>query len=301
MKGNAAKDEDENHKWKVGFVLRRTMDDVGAFDAPKDPSDAAGADFSWTRDGVSGNKALAAKGIAAVPFSWKGKTLVGQPYLKSVTVAPYIEFDRLRNSVDTDKNTDNLTFGGLGQAGYANFMRATHYFSATGEVVSSFTDGKPKNWAISAFYQPFGNPERNGSNTFFAYLGTPLPITKDIYYSISPKLVSEYRSALNDSTDAIFGSRKDALRSGPTVTFGLGADNILEKVPTVIQSVYFQATWGWLWDWLSQRDYQLLDTSLTFNIDPESHLGLTLSYTYGEDAKTGNKTNTTKVGLSAKF
>lgn len=280
------------------------MEDVGSFASPNDPSDSAGAEFSWARNGISGNHALTAKGVLALSLVWEtDKPLRNQLYLNTVTFAPYIVFDRLRNDIDTTKNIDDLAFGGTGELGYANFMNATHYLRFKGEVASSFDGGKAKNWAMAVEYQPFGNFEETGMGSLFNYLNTPIgvPGLQSVFFSVGPKLVTEYRTALEDDTDPIFSTRKAALRSGPTVSFGLGMDNIFETTPTLIQSVYYQVTWGWLWDWQSQRDYQLIDTSLTFNIDPGSHLGFTVSYTYGDVVATGKRTNVTKAGLSAKF
>jgi hypothetical protein len=58
----------------------------------------------------------------------------------------------------------------------------------------------------------------------------------------------------------------------------LAIDGIKEfgYVPWWIQRIHDEISYGWLYDWLSGRDYELLDTSLSFALDEAGHLGLTL-------------------------
>ena len=65
--------------------------------------------------------------------------------------------------------------------------------------------------------------------------------------------------------------------------------------------MHFQVTYSLLQDAVSRATYRLLDTSLTFNLDPKKLLGLTLSYRRGELETTGQQVDLAKISLSAKF
>jgi hypothetical protein len=300
-KAKAKKEEEKSPNPSVRPLLRRSLDDIDSFASPKAVADAAGAEFSWTRDGITGNRSWAARGVAALPFVWENpEPAVRRGYLSNVMLAPYVVFDRVTNTEDTKKNVNNLVFGFVGEAAYANLWNATHYFRLRSETVTTFDVSRGKNWAVVGEYQPIGNPEQGRSNSIFAYLGTPLPITRDVYYSITPKLKAEYRSVIDGGDDPIFATRNEAFRTGPTVTGAIVVDNLFNNT-LPFYSVVYQATYSWLWDWLSQRDYRLFDTALTFNLTAEGNVGLTLSYRRGELEETGAPVEVTQVGLALKF
>ncbi len=293
--------KDDESKSPFSFLLRRSLDDIDSFASPKELSDAAGAEFSWTRNGVSGNHTWAARGVVALPYVWENPDPArNRGYLSTLTLAPYVVFDRVTNTVEATKNVDNLVFGFSGEAAYSNLWQATHIFRLRSEAVSSFDGGKAKNWAVVGEYLPIGNPEMGRANSLFAYLGTPLPITKDVYFTVTPKLVSEFRSVLEGDLDPIFGERRQAFRSGGKLTGAIAVDNLFSPVFPFYSAVY-QATYGWLWDSLSQRDYRLFDTSLTLNMTAAGNVGLTLSYRRGELEETGAAVDETKAGLAVKF
>jgi hypothetical protein len=65
--------------------------------------------------------------------------------------------------------------------------------------------------------------------------------------------------------------------------------------------MHYEITYSWLYDFLSGRDYELLDTSLTFVLDPSGHLGLTFSYHNGQLLATGQDVDQTNVALSVSY
>ena len=83
----------------------------------------------------------------------------------------------------------------------------------------------------------------------------------------------------------------------------LAVDGITEfdYVPWWIQRMHYEITYGWLYDWLSGRDYELLDTSLSFALDKAGHLGLTLSYRNGELVATGQKVDLANIALAVSY
>ncbi len=285
----------------VGFLVRRTTNDIGSFADPTPFSDAAGAEFAWADDRIADNEVWSAQGIVAVPFVHHGEVLRDDPYIDTLTLAPYVNFDRVSNSKKTDEDVDNLTYGGVFELGYANVMLATQYLRASSEVVSSF-DGDGKNWSIDFTWQPIGGVNPEGPNTIFSYMGTPLPLGRNFVFSVSPKVDAEYVSDLSDaSTQPIFAEHDEAFRTGPTVTLAIDGKKGLAHVPWWAERIHYEITYGWLYDWRSGRDYDLLDTALSFALDEAGHLGLTLSYRNGELVETGQKVDLANIALSVSY
>ena len=155
--------------------MRRSRDAIGSFADPKPFADAAGAEFAWADDRIADNKVWSARGIVAASLVHYGEVLRDNPYIDTLTLAPYVNFDRVSNSTMTTDDVDNLTYGGVFEAGFANVFAATQYLDISGEVVSSFA-GDTKNWSIDLEWQPIGGVNPEGGNTIFSYLGTPLPL-----------------------------------------------------------------------------------------------------------------------------
>jgi hypothetical protein len=288
---------------KTRVLLRRSMAAISSFAEPTAYQNAAGAQFAWSDDGVLDNEVWSAQGIAAIAFTKFGEVERYSPYLQSLVVAPYIEFDRTSNSKLTAKDIDNLTYGGLVEGAWSNVFLATQYFRAGGSLVTSFA-GEEKNWAITGEWQPVGVYNPYGPNSIFSFLGSPLPRRPGTHYlgfTVSPKLIADYRGELGElATQPLFSMHQDAFRTGPAITFtidGLQSDD----VPWWIRRIHYQITYSWLYDWLSERDYELLDTSLTIALDKLQHVGLTLSYRNGQLFETGEEVDLANIALSFSY
>jgi len=85
------------------------------------------------------------------------------------------------------------------------------------------------------------------------------------------------------------------------VTLALDGIKEFDYVPWWIQRIHYEISYGWLYDFLSARDYELLDTSLTFALDPKGHLGLTFSYRNGQLVATGQDVDQANVALSVSY
>jgi len=281
------------------ILIRKSMDDLGSFGRPSKLKNASGAEFSWARDQIAGNDTWNAQGLVALRLVyWENEGY--SPYIAHALAAPYVSFDRVTNTTAKSNDVNDLTFGFANEVALANFMQATHYFRLRAEEDSDF-EGRAKNWAVIAEYQPFGNLQLEGGNSVFAYLGTPLPLGPNWFLTLSPKLRAEYRSSLNGSTDPIFTTNNQVLRVGPSVTMSLNGNTVFEDVPWYIQRTHFRVTYGMLYDTLAQRNYNLLDTTLTYDLDEEGYIGLSLSYRLGQLETTGQNINLAKIALSAKY
>ncbi|MGH6833554.1 MAG: hypothetical protein ACRECM_11140, partial [Methyloceanibacter sp.] len=239
--------------------MRRSRAAIGSFADPKPFANAAGAEFAWADDRIADNEVWSARGIVAAPFVHYGEVMRDRPYIDTLTLAPYVNFDRVSNSTKTTSDVDNLTYGGVFEAGFANVLGATQYLDISGEVVTSFA-GESKNWSVDLEWQPIGGVNPEGGNTIFSYLGTPLPFGRYFVVTASPKLQAEYVAELGEvSTQPIFAERNEVFRTGPAVTLALDGIKEFGYVPWWIQRIHYEITYGWLYDILSSRDYELLD------------------------------------------
>lgn len=283
------------------LIVRRSRDAVGSFASPKPFARAAGAEFAWADDYIADNEVWSARGLVAASFVHRGQVLRDDPYIKTLALAPYVDFDRVSNSKKITSDIDNLTYGGVFEAGFANVFGATQYLDISGEVVTSFA-GETKNWSIDLEWQPVGGRSSEGGNTIFSYLGAPQPFGRYFVITASPSLQAEYVAKLGEvSTQPIFAEHNEAFRAGPAVTLALDGIKEFDYVPWWIQRIHYEISYGWLYDFLSGRDYELLDTSLTFALDPKGHLGLTFSYRNGQLVATGQDVDLAKIALSVSY
>jgi hypothetical protein len=286
---------------KALLIVRRSRDAIGSFADPKPFADAAGAEFAWADDRIADNKVWSARGIVAASLVHYGEVLRDNPYIDTLTLAPYVNFDRVSNSKMITDDVDNLTYGGVFEAGFANVFAATQYIDISGELVSSFA-GDSKNWSIDLQWQPIGGVNPEGGNTIFSYMGTPLPLGRYFVITASPKIQAEYVSDLSEaSAQPIFAEHNEAFRTGPTMTLAIDGIKEFGYVPWWIQRMHYEITHGWLYDLLSGRDYELLDTSLTFALDEAGHLGLTFSYRNGQLVETGQDVDLANIALSVSY
>ena len=286
---------------KALLIVRRSRSAIGSFADPKPFAKAAGAEFAWADDRIADNEVWSARGIVAASFVHYGEVLRDDPYIDTLTLAPYVNFDRVSNSTKITNDVDNLTYGGVFEAGFANVFGATQYLDISGEVVTSFA-GETKNWSVDLEWQPVGGIVPGGNNTIFSYMGTPLPFGRYFVITASPKLQAEYVNELGEvSTQPIFAEHNQAFRTGPAVILAIDGIKEFGYVPWWIQRIHYEITYGWLYDFLSGRDYELLDTSLTFALDPKGHLGLTFSYRNGQLVETGQDVDLANIALSVSY
>jgi hypothetical protein len=176
-----------------------------------------------------------------------------------------------------------------------------NHIRAGSELVTSFA-GEEKNWSLDVEWQPIGYRSLDGRDTIFSYMGTPLPLGRYFVYTVSPKVAAQYVSDLTHAADQpIFDDHNQTFRTGPSVTLAIDGITEFDYVPWWIQRLHYEISYGWLYDWLSGRDYELLDTALSFDLDEAGHFGLTLSYRKGELVETGQDVDLANVALSVSY
>ncbi|MGY4155467.1 hypothetical protein ACVINW_001309 [Bradyrhizobium sp. USDA 4461] len=281
------------------ILVRNSLDDLGSFGSPTPLKKATGAEFSWARDAIAHNDTWTARGLVADRFSLVEAPSLS-PYLVHALIAPYVSFDRVSNTTKKSSDVDDLVGGLSTEFAVGNLLNATHYFRFMAEEDTSFA-GTTKNWNVAFEYQPFGNPQGE-NDTIFSYLGTPLNLGPYWFLTISPKFRAEYRSSQDGSTDPLFFSHSSIMRVGPSVTVAINGNDVgFSDVPWYIQRTHFRLTYGTLYDTLSSRNYDLLDTALSYDLDPYGYLALTLSYRKGQLETTGANVDIVKLSLSAKY
>ena len=105
--------------------MRRSRSAIGSFADPKPFGQAAGAEFAWANDYIADNEVWSARGIVAASFVHYGQVLRDDHHIDTLTLAPYVNFDRVSNSRNIASDVDNLTYGSVFEAGFANVLGAT--------------------------------------------------------------------------------------------------------------------------------------------------------------------------------
>jgi hypothetical protein len=271
-----------------GFLIRRSKPDVGNFANPTCFRKAQGAEFAWANNRVDENEIWSARGLIARPI-----TVADQ--FKSLSLSPYISFDRTSKAATIEELIDNLTLGGVIEFGLDNVLDGTQFFDIDGGLVTGF-NGMGKNWGINLAWEPKGN-KRSGS--VMGFLGTEQNLGRYFTYTFSPTLQTGFANEISETAlQPLFADNDWAIRSGPLVVFALnGADD----APWWIKRMGYEITYGWLYDWISGRDYELFDTALSFGLDETGHLGLTLSYRKGQLKETGQDVDLANIALSVSY
>jgi hypothetical protein len=298
----AASDQDKRPAGKL--LIRRSLDDVGSFAAPSDFSDAAGAEFAWADNRIEENEVWSARGLIARPFLvHRGEQNLDRPYVRSVLIAPYINFDRVSNSKKVTDDVDNLTYAGVVEASVARFLGATHYLDLSADYVTSFA-GEEKNWFVDLKWHPVDGGSQVSNKTILSYMNSPRPLGRYFVWSVTPSAQAQYVSDLTEAdTQPIFAERDEALRIGPSVflTVDGKSHEVFSQVPWWASRIHYQIAYSWLYDLLSGRDYELLDTALKLGLDPAGHVGLTLSYRNGQLFETGQDVDLANIALSFSY
>jgi hypothetical protein len=275
------------------FLLRNSAEDIGAFSCPKDFKSATGAQFGFTSDGIASNQSFTAKGVAALEYVWRNPVGDAGPYIAGYALSPWVSFNRSTNSLQTlkSKEVNVLSFGGTGEVALAQILGSTHYLRSRTQYNTNF-DGIAKSWSTTAEWQPVSNE---------LGLSAPRPLGPYLVWEVDPIVRTIYSSRMNGSLDPIFTTRNEALRIGPVVALTIAPVQNDAVVSHWMQTASFSASYEYLNDVYSRRNYRLFNTAVNLPLDSEGHLALQVAYQYGNIEETGGKVNLTTVGLSAKW
>jgi hypothetical protein len=280
------------------FLLRDSFEDVSIFSCPKSFKDAAGAQFGWTRNGVSDNELLSARGVVSVGYAARLPKPDDPfaPYIVGYGFAPAISFNRERNSADSrkSKDVDILSFSATSEIGVGRVLGGTQYFRFRPAINTSWT-GDPHSWSLTAEWQPLYNSPGNGINISSANgLG---PLT----WELDPIARLIYSRRLGNDDSPIFADSDTAIRLGPVLALTVAPQQDDAVVPAWLQRASFFTTYEWLYDLNSGSDYSLFSSGLNFALDKDGHTAIKLSYLHGDTEETGEFTDQVKAGLTARW
>jgi hypothetical protein len=286
-------------------VLRRSFEDVHPFTDLT--AKGSGADFSVTWDGVKNNRALAAKGVAAVPFVFNREfreDLRFSPYVASITFAPSLRFEYLANSNRKlqAKNTEILTPGISGELELANFGAPglAHYITGRSSVVVS--KGEARNWQGRLEWLPIYNPPQGGT----LCVNSPCPFFDlPLVWRLGPKAVVEYAGVIradDSASEPLFRDGRRVLRAGGVLSFALLPNGFrLDELPVFLRALEYRLDYYVYQSLYSRRTYRLLDTVLTYNLDKDGNVAVALSFSRGNVEDTAERIDIAKLGLAVRF
>jgi len=279
-------------------LLRRNFTDVWLFDERKgvsDVPDAEGALFSVSGDRVAHNTVWTAHAMGAVVYQ-----VLHDRYQKGsefnfigLSLAPFVQIDRVRNSNPKAQvnNVDQFTFGGSGEIGF-DALGGAQYFRARGAGMTDHIAGTSSGSAVLEWI-----PVYDGIlNSPFGF--NNIPVT----FVFGPEVDVRYDNVvINDAT----GQKDYLVRAGAQVflSYGVVADALPDSLKGLafLASLHGKTTFNWLTDTDSSRRFSNFATSLTYNLDPDGHLGLTGSYTKGRLVDSGRQVDLWQLGLTGKF
>jgi hypothetical protein len=285
----AGPSEEVGNAWKTTYFLRRDMPDISLFSGMKSADKAKGAEFSYARDDVSHDNVWAVNGIAGISWQLYGAqppTAV-EPTLIAVFAAPYVSMNRVSNSSPKfkSKDADTVTYGLKVETGYANLAGGSQFFRIGAAGVE---DGIRDTTAVSivAEWLPV-----------YPMFEQIIPGTL-LRFTFQPDLKVQYDRTTDAKNALLFSMESEALRVGPQFSL------VLQAVPHAnwfLAKFVVNVTYHPAYELYSGRSLSWFDASITYNLDPSGHFGITTSYSKGESEDTGRSTDIAKVALSGKF
>ncbi|MDI1344343.1 MAG: hypothetical protein PSV22_09635 [Pseudolabrys sp.] len=281
-------------------LVRRDFNDVWLFDQRKgvgDIEDAEGASFSVASDRIANNTTWNVNAMGAVVFQVlhdrypKGQEL----NFIGLSLAPFVTINRTRNSNPNavTNNVDEVKYGGSAEFGL-DIAGTAQYFRVQGAALEdriASTTSSSANFEWIPVIDGLINSPIETSNSV-------IPVS----FVFGPEYRLRYDNVVaNDLT----GAKEKVWRSGPQgilryKVIGTALPDTLKDI-AFLKSLHGQTTFGWLSSAGTGQYFSYFSSSLTYNLDPDGHLGLTGSYTNGRSEDTGRRIDLWKAGLTAKW
>lgn len=268
------------------FLLRKDFEDIRLFSDIVSNADAEGAEFSLSRDAIKKDTTWTADAIAALAYTYTVEDI--HSTFMGWTIAPYVRVNRELHSKNIDDNVDSTTLGLSGEVGFRNrLFGMSDHLRGSVAVLRDNVNAVDVTHA-SAEWIPY----------YLSRFGT-IPGTF-INYNFISEVKAEYDSTTATGKTLLFSGRQESLRVGPEATVRFKA--MVPDGPLYDYLARFTAkvTYHWWTEVYSGRQDSWLDSSLTYNVDEEGHIGLKFSYKRGANEDTGVQTNLYKLSLTAK-
>jgi hypothetical protein len=267
-------------------VLRRNWTDIDIASCPQSVKDATGALLSYSYDKTSKNTSWTVNGTAAVIYTVPESIL---------SMGIYGTLNQVRNSSVAEAEQSNINSNAYG--GFLEFVDTNNtypyianYFQLRGGGADDNIK-KTSNANITAVWIPvYSSDYFHIHDPFNPIDGWPGRIRFD------PELWVQYAAVTGRNRTLSFNDQSEALRVGPQVAlrFYPGTSELL---------AHFRASviYHWGYEVYSQRPITNLQANITYNLDTDGHLGLSLNYQRGQDEDTGVFSNVYLVSLTGKL
>ncbi|MGY2986294.1 hypothetical protein [Bradyrhizobium sp. USDA 4508] len=247
---------------------------------------------------MSFNTVWSARGVVVVPiYGHYGPLKEEDRYSvrPAFALAPYISFDKVSNSnaSQVSSNVNNLSFGLVSETVLANVGKekpTDHYFRLKGGVNTDF-EGALKSTYLRGEWEPVSTAN---------FINAPYPLFN---FNVVPlyKLGADYMSQAGKITQPVFTDHSQALRVGPRVGLEIQPVSGLGLWPSWFENFNLVASYSFLQDALSPRNYYLFDSTVTYNIDKDGNYAVSGNYRRGRLDETGARVDQIMLGFAIKL
>ncbi|MCP1854410.1 MULTISPECIES: hypothetical protein [unclassified Bradyrhizobium] len=247
---------------------------------------------------MSFNTVWSARGVVVVPiYGHYGPLKEEDRYSvrPAFALAPYISFDKVSNSnaSQVSSNVNNLSFGLVSETVLANVGKekpTDHYFRLKGGVNTDF-EGALKSTYLRGEWEPVSTAN---------FINAPYPLFN---FNVVPlyKLRADYMSQAGKITQPVFTDHSQALRVGPRVGLEIQPVSGLGLWPSWFENFNLVASYSFLQDALSPRNYYLFDSTVTYNIDKDGNYAVSGNYRRGRLDETGARVDQIMLGFAIKL
>jgi hypothetical protein len=290
--------------------LRSDFNDLGPLNCPSDYATAQGASLSLGYNALTNQTSAALDGLVAATKYFPGVVSQGNPFM-GATAGVFVQANDtylFQPTPAQTTNSDTITAGAFAQTALNFFGHGYDLFRFRSGYVQGSTGAYF--YSYVAEWVPVHAKIEEGQPVF----NTP------IIASVIPELMVQYDEfGGGPNKYVIFGFGREDLRIGPQVIMQFSLGNLYTRNPGDIAWAPL-APWSALvsyhasWDEYTGRNFSWTSASITYTFgkiahvdndepkdDKTGHVGLSLSYGYGNSETTGNLTNQVKLGLSVKF
>lgn len=271
------------------LLLRQDWKDIGLITCPDTTEKAKGAELSFSYDRVVSNQIWNLHGTAGLVYS----SLLDAPGVFAKSSGVYVTANRVFNSspAQVKGDSDKIAFGGVGEIGVQTLHAGTHYFRVRGGAV----EDRLKNTSSANVTAEWIPVYSDG----VIRIHRPFPVFGGIAsVRFDPTLLVQYNVVTGKNQLLDFNGQTQAMRVGPQL--GLHVFPIAEP-DSFWSRVSADVTYHWAYETFSRKGISWLDSSITYNIDPDGQFGITASYRKGRDEDTGTVTDIYKIALTGKI
>jgi hypothetical protein len=289
--------------------LRSDFNDLNPLKCPEDYAAAQGGSVSLGYNTLTSQGSAGLDGLLAATRYFDGVVSEKSPFM-GATVGVFAQASDtylFQPTPSQSTNSDTLTAGAFTQIALNNTILRQGYdvFRLRGGYVQASTGAYFYSY-VAEWFPTYG------------FLGQGVRLFNTPINSVfTAELIAQYdRFGGGPNKYVIFADGHQDLRIGPQALLQLSLDRLFSSSPTDMAWASL-APWSALisahtsWDDYTGRNFYWASASVTYTFGTKAqidnakaeagHIGVTLSYGYGNSETTGNLMSQVKLGLSAKF